>query len=416
MSDLVATVVIPTTGDRAAVLDLALASAQAQTVRDLEIFVMGDGVADATRALLAERTARDPRIRFFDHPKHARRGEPYRHAALAEARGRIVCYLTDRDLWLPHHVEVLAELLERADFAHTLRFAITKRGSPRLRRGIGAMAPESLPLRQRVEIPLSFAGHTLEMYRKLPYGWRETPAGTPTDAWMWAQFLREPGCRVVRGERATVLYFKRGDHPGWPVAKRRAELETWHARLQKPGFARRFARRVEVRASLPRPVKVLRRRLAQFLRSRGGPTLRSARATIRDVERASIQEGLDLEVYWVEPEEGPGASVYAWGEEVLRLDCFGGDRGHMHTNPHQARRYPLGLQARLFFQEGSIEEHVERARFELARNLAATLVVNRRRRIRGIRLDENALAEWAGWMQRRMLALLEARRSPEPAQ
>ena len=113
----------------------------------------------------------------------------------------------------------------------------------------------------------------------------------------------------------------------------------------------------------------------------------------------------------MEPEAGPGASVYACGEEVLRLDCFGSDRGHMHTNPHQARRYPLGLQARLFFQDGSIEDHVERARFELTRNLAATLAVNRRRRIRGIRLDEAALAERAGWMRRRMLALLEARRT-----
>lgn len=410
MSAPVATVLVPTTGERAPLLDLALASAQAQTVSELEIFVMGDGAGESTRALLAERTAHDPRIRFFDHPKHPRRGEPYRHAALAEARGRIVCYLTDRDLWLAHHVEVLAELLERADFAHTLRFGITKKGRPRLRGGMDLLAPESLPLRQRVEIPLSFVGHTLEMYRKLPYGWRETPAGTPTDAYMWAQFLREPGCRVARARRATVLYFKRGDHPGLPVAQRRAELEAWHARLQKPGFARRFARRVERRAALPRPDKVLRRRLAQFVRSRGGPTLRSARGTIRDVESATVQEGLELEVYWVEPEEGPGASVYARGEEVLRLDCFGGDRGHMHTNPHQARRYPLGLQARLFFPEGTIEDHVERARFELARNLAATLVVNRRRRIRTLRLDEAALAERADWMQRRMLALVEARR------
>src|SRR5256885_5428375 len=95
---------------------------------DLEVFVIGDGVPDVTRELMAELAAADQRVRFFDHPKGPRHGERYRHAALHEARGEIVCYLCDDDLWLPGHVEHLRELLHESDFAHSLPFWIDPDG------------------------------------------------------------------------------------------------------------------------------------------------------------------------------------------------------------------------------------------------------------------------------------------------
>ena len=52
---------------------------------------------DDTRAAL-EPFADDERVRFLDFPKGARHGELNRHEALREARGRIVCYLSDDDL------------------------------------------------------------------------------------------------------------------------------------------------------------------------------------------------------------------------------------------------------------------------------------------------------------------------------
>src|SRR5690242_12643975 len=116
---------IPTTSGRGALLPFSVGSVLAQTVADLEVFILGDGVDDATRCIIHELMRHDARIRFFDHPKHARRGEPHRHAALAQARGRIVTYLCDRDLMLPRHLEVMGELLRDADFAHTLITRVT---------------------------------------------------------------------------------------------------------------------------------------------------------------------------------------------------------------------------------------------------------------------------------------------------
>jgi glycosyltransferase involved in cell wall biosynthesis len=87
----VATVVLPT-HDHATTLPYALESVQRQTVEDLEIVVVGDGVGDDTREVVAARMREDARIRFLDRPKGERHGERHRHEALAGARGRIVCY------------------------------------------------------------------------------------------------------------------------------------------------------------------------------------------------------------------------------------------------------------------------------------------------------------------------------------
>ncbi len=122
-----ATVVIPT-HDHGPLLNYSIGSVLAQTVRDIEVFVIGDGVPDVTRTLIRRMMDADARIRFWDHPKGQRLGEVYRHIALAEARGRIVCYLSDDDLWLPNHIENVGHLLENADWAHSMPVYIQPEG------------------------------------------------------------------------------------------------------------------------------------------------------------------------------------------------------------------------------------------------------------------------------------------------
>ncbi len=231
---------VPTTGERGPLLERALRSVLRQTVADLEVFVMGDGAGDGTRETAARIAAADRRVRFFDHAKGERRGEPHRHAALAEARGRIVAYLCDRDLMLPDHVATVAELLRGADFAHSLVSRLRPDGGPeftvevdlavaRDRRWVlSGWAHEN-------GIPLSFAAHTLEAYRRLPEGWRTTPPGSFTDIHMWEQFLAEPRCRAVSGARPTILYFPSYLRRGWSLARRCAELDAWIARIEAPG-------------------------------------------------------------------------------------------------------------------------------------------------------------------------------------
>jgi hypothetical protein len=231
---LAATVLVPT-HDHGETLLRSVPTALAQTVEEIEVFVIGDGVPPITQEVMAELTAADERVRFFDNPKGPRHGEVYRHRALAEARGEITCYLSDDDLWLPGHLEQLSELLADADFAHARPIWVDTEGHPHgWRVDLERTYYRELLLGGENRVPLCGAGHTTELYRRLPAGWRTTPDGIPTDLYMWQQILSVPGCRAVSGAGATVLHFPSPDRQGWSNEERLAELGRWVQRLSDP--------------------------------------------------------------------------------------------------------------------------------------------------------------------------------------
>ena len=247
-----ATVLVPT-HDHGSLLLRSVGSAFGQTVDDLEILVVGDGVDDATREAVRE-LERDERVRFFDHPKGPRRGEGYRHRVLVEhARGVIVCNLADDDLWLPEHVETMIQLLQDADFAHAPPVMVYGDGSVRA-------WPVDLALpdhRRRVLttrgfFPLSSQAHTMAYYRRLPYGWRTTPEGIGTDTYMARQFLAQADCRAVSSARPTYIGFPHGERRTWTLEQRVAELDEWRAKLATPAGREQFLLAVfrETRARL----------------------------------------------------------------------------------------------------------------------------------------------------------------------
>jgi GalNAc5-diNAcBac-PP-undecaprenol beta-1,3-glucosyltransferase len=240
-----ATVLIPTYR-HAALLRYAAQSALAQEGASVELFVLGDGVEDDTRAALEPFLA-DPRVRFFDLPKGERHGERNRHTALAEAAGRIVCYLSDDDLLLPSHVSTMLELLEDADFAHSAPFFV-KPGD------VLAYIPFDLskrPQQARLRrgdwnaIGLTGAAHTLAAYRRLPWGWRPAPTGVTTDLHMWLQFVDLAHFRGVTGTELTHLHFP---SPLWSerlLEERVSSLVSWSATIHDPAGRMRLARRAQ---------------------------------------------------------------------------------------------------------------------------------------------------------------------------
>ena len=239
------TVLIPT-HDHADTLFFSVASVLAQTKQDFEVFIVGDGAAERTREVVAALNKQDRRIRFFDNPKGPRHGEIHRHRTLQEAGGDFVCYLTDDDLWLPDHLEALEPLLQTHDLAHTLEVSVRPDGGL-----FGWLSDASWPGyakalrgRQVPGIGLPCGGHTLEAYRRLPQGWRTTPAGIPTDHFMWLQFLEQPWCRAVSLSRPTVIHFDSPERKGWSSAERLAELALWSARLADPTRRQELRRNV----------------------------------------------------------------------------------------------------------------------------------------------------------------------------
>jgi GalNAc5-diNAcBac-PP-undecaprenol beta-1,3-glucosyltransferase len=235
-----ATVLIPT-HDHGPPLIRAINSVLAQTVADLEVFVIGDGVPDVTREIMTDFQRLDSRVRFFDHPKGPRNGEIYRHAALTEARGEIVCYLGDDDLYLPGHVDTMLQALRQVDFAHALYVCVAPTDVV-CAYMIDVSLPEdrSLVLQARKGLSLSCGAHTLQMYRRLPHGWRTTPPGISTDIFMWKQFLADPACRVWSATHPTVLHFPSYMRRDWTPDERCAELGRWSERLAHPAQCQRI--------------------------------------------------------------------------------------------------------------------------------------------------------------------------------
>lgn len=207
----------------------AIASVKRQSVQDYEVFVIGDGVPDATRALMAGVCEEDSRFRFFDHPKGPRTGETYRHQALQEAKGAVVCYLADDDLWLPDHLATMLEAGRDADFFHSLHVGVDpESGFYLFPCNLADKAVRDLMVQaQENRFGLSFSGHTLDAYRSLPFGWRTAPDGVPTDLHMWRQFLQEPQVRAKTLVLASALSFAASLRKDWSQEQRLQELDRW---------------------------------------------------------------------------------------------------------------------------------------------------------------------------------------------
>ena len=229
------TVVIPT-HNHADTLRYAVRSVLWQTCQDLEIFIVGDGVPDRTREIVAELTEEDTRIRFFDFPKGDRLGELHRHHALQEANGRFVAYQADDDLWLPEHLASIADLLEDHDLVHCMQMEVSIDGQ--LSSWMFDAHDDSLAIEKmrnsQTGFGLASGAHRLDAYRRLPLGWHAAPKGINTDLYFWLQFLVEPWCRYRSYKWPNVLHFSSVPRKDWDIERRVEELSTWWEKIQTP--------------------------------------------------------------------------------------------------------------------------------------------------------------------------------------
>jgi len=248
MSEKKATVIVPTTGNRGPLLPYSVGSILNQTVQNIEIFIIGDGVDNQTRDTIYKLIEKDNRIKFFDNPKHKRRGEDYRHNALQEASGKIIFYLCDRDLMLPDYVENIIKNKGEYNFFLTTYFTMNRDKSVVYsvinNENIISVKPynnlsinkENHLLSTFTGIRLSSISHTLDFYNSLPHGWRTTPEDQYTDVYMASQMLKSKNCKLLLNiVPPAFLYFSRGSHPGWPVNKRQPELKFWFRLIIKRG-------------------------------------------------------------------------------------------------------------------------------------------------------------------------------------
>lgn len=231
------TVIIPT-HSHVASLTWAIQSVLGQTLQDFELIVIGDGAPQATGLLMNDWCARDDRIKFQPNTKGAGFGELHRHNALQSARGTLVAYLGDDDLWLPHHLETLSELLSDNDMAHTAPTVVSPQGQVHvLPAGLdNAFARTCLLKLEKHGCGLSSVGHTMAAYRKLPIGWRPKPENRKSDTHMWLQWLSQDWVKVGYKLRVSTLHLGSPRRHAMSDEQRGEESGLWFARSLEPGF------------------------------------------------------------------------------------------------------------------------------------------------------------------------------------
>lgn len=103
--------VIVATYNRARLLEQALRSLELQTFSGYEAFVVDDGSADNTAAVL-HKFAKHKNWNFIQLEKNY--GQHYcRNLALERSNGKYVTFLDSDDLWLPHRLEKFAEIVKK---------------------------------------------------------------------------------------------------------------------------------------------------------------------------------------------------------------------------------------------------------------------------------------------------------------
>jgi len=126
--------------------------------------------------------------------------------------------------------------------------------------------------------------------------------------------------------------------------------------------------------------------------------------TRRDLEEHEVSAEVKIQTFWKKLEygTGPALSLFIQNEEVLRVDCSGDGTGHLHATffmPHRG-------EDRYWLSEKSIEEQVERARFEVVRNWRYYAQRHSLKRVREVKIDKERLSQVAETAKLKMLDLL----------
>jgi len=238
-------VILPTY-NRAALLIEALASVRAQTFDDWECIVVDDGSTDATPGMLT--SLADPRFRSITIAHSGNPAVP-RNAALAVARGRLLAFLDDDDLWKPEKLAVQVPLLEDGAFrwSYTGFTALDAHGHEVWRSSVdrlpsGSILASVLETRAAIALPTVMAERALVTEA----GGFDAAMRTREDYALWLS-LAERAPVVTTPDLLTVVR----DHPGRvfrPEGNRMSLVvyRTWLDRVGDPALRRICRRRLAV--------------------------------------------------------------------------------------------------------------------------------------------------------------------------
>jgi glycosyltransferase involved in cell wall biosynthesis len=240
-----ATVIMPTFG-QAEFAVWPIKSVQAQTVRDIEICILCDGSSENMVGFFNAFAKEDPRIRVFSFPKGPRNGEEHRDVVIRrKTQGRIICYCSHDDLWLPDHIEEVEKSLGSCCFTHTIHANINTPGRINeggdlfsdigyIDLGFGFFVDKMLAGRFSA-FGLTNGAHTRI---KCKIRIENKPIWHPTDLYMWNKFLLAYRGQCKTHAKLTAIHFPISYTPRreWSEAQRYEELGLYYLKILDPVF------------------------------------------------------------------------------------------------------------------------------------------------------------------------------------
>ncbi|MEO6117341.1 MAG: glycosyltransferase [Pseudolysinimonas sp.] len=241
-----ASILVPT-HNRPGTLSLSVASALAQTVDDLEVIIIGDGVTPEVREMAHQLAQDDERVVFLDLPKGEHHGEVHRDAAIRAARSDAIFYLCDDDLLLPEHVADLLDLLDNGHtFVQSLNGWIDLDGAVHRHAGsLGNSRSVEWVMEPRWHfnfISLTGTAHSRRFYEQVGRPWSTTPAGDWPDRHQWRKMLDQPGFSGATSPRMTALQFPAAEPTRLEITdeQKLEELTRWAELIRQPDAQHRI--------------------------------------------------------------------------------------------------------------------------------------------------------------------------------
>ncbi|MFL5898740.1 MAG: glycosyltransferase family 2 protein [Solirubrobacterales bacterium] len=224
------TVGIPTHDRRETVL-LAVDSALQQSRPPVRIYVIADGCSDGTQE--AVRSLGENRVEVLDRPKAPGHGYAHRNEVLERAKGGVVAWLSDDDLWMPDHLERVGELFDAdaADIVNAMSCRVGEDGTI-VPFGAHWRAPTYRErfLETENRTPSSAVSHRVDA--ALAAGGWPTDLDRAGDWDLWKRMVRA-GARSEMVLTPTVLFFNAWERQqSWP--DRVAQNACFLARLRDP--------------------------------------------------------------------------------------------------------------------------------------------------------------------------------------
>jgi hypothetical protein len=240
-----ASILIPT-HNKASQLRITVESALSQSVEEIEVIIVGDGVLDKCRSIIEELQALDPRVVFLDFPKGPNHGEVYRHEAIRAAQSDAIFYLCDDDLLLRDHVADLLDLLERFSFVQSLNGAVNPDGEVTLYPGVLSDTDTLNWIirkdRRYNSVSLTGTAHSRSIYIDAGQHWETTPSNEWPDHHQWRRMLSTGKFSTATSRRMTALQFPTGEHGRhlWSEEERLIEQRKWKTIISAPEAQKRI--------------------------------------------------------------------------------------------------------------------------------------------------------------------------------